>query len=386
MYKLGVIGLGVRIHDGVLPSFYELAGEDYRVTAVADINPEGVRERLKNNPRPGYASDLKIYTDADEMLAKEELDGVLIGTRCSLHTPMAIKVMEKNIPIFLEKPVATTFEDLKRLNEAKQKYNPRVAVSFPLRYSEIAVMVKEIIDSGKIGDVLQVVAFNDVPYGRVYFHDWYRDENETGGLWLQKATHDFDCLNYILGEKAQNVYARYTKKLFKGDMPAGLTCDACEKNKSCPESPFVIKNKYHDVVRGEYCCFAKDTGNEDCGSAVIEYQSGAVLTYTQNFFARHSAGRRGARFYGYKGTLEFDWYKSEIKVFMHNAPRVETYSFDGGGASHFGGDLKLAELYMDMLSGKSTKSYLDEGMESALMCLMARKSCETGECINIPEL
>lgn len=385
MYKLGVIGLGTRIYDGVLPSFYDLS-QDYCVTAVADINPEGIRERLQKKPRPGYAPDMKIYMDADEMLAKEELDGVVIGTRCSLHTSMAIKVMEKNIPIFLEKPVATTFEELNRLNEAKKKYNPLVAVSFPLRYSEIAVMVKEVIDSGKIGNVLQVVAFNDVPYGRVYFHDWYRDENETGGLWLQKATHDFDYLNYILGKKAQNVYARYTKKLFKGDMPAGLTCDACEKNKSCPESPFVIRNKYHDKVRGEYCCFAKDTGNEDCGSAIVEYQSGVVLTYTQNFFARHSAARRGARFYGYKGTLEFDWYKSEIKVFMHNAPRVETYTFDDKSGSHFGGDLKLAEIYMDMLSGKGTKSYLEEGMESAMMCLMARKSCETGECINIPEL
>ncbi len=49
------------------------------------------------------------------MLAKEDLDGIIIGTRCSLHTPLAIKAMERGVPIFLEKPVYISMEQVQAL-------------------------------------------------------------------------------------------------------------------------------------------------------------------------------------------------------------------------------------------------------------------------------
>lgn len=385
MYKIGVIGLGVRAHKGVIPPLRELS-KDVLITAVADPAEEKVRKYINEEP-DRYSTNLKIYDNADDMLAKEELDGIIIGTRCSLHTDMAIKAMEKNVPIFLEKPVCINHEQLIRLKEANDKYNPQVVVSFPLRFSALSEKAKEIINSGKIGKVLQVEAFNDVPYGRTYFHDWYRDENETGGLWLQKATHDFDYLNYILNDRFEEVFARYTRELFKGDMPSGAKCEDCEKKHTCPEGPFMIKHIYQEQHNSNWlCCFAKDTGNEDCGSALLKCESGAIVAYSQNFFARHKAARRGARFYGYNGTLEFDWYKSEVKVYMHTSPIVETYSFEDKGQSHFGGDLKLAQIFIEMLNGTSKASFLKEGLESAAICLKARESCETGKNIEIMKL
>ena len=383
MFKIGVIGLGSRVYDGVLSALYERSKE-WKITAVCDIAIDSVKNKIADKPHY-FSDDVRVYSDSDEIFEKEEFDGIIIGTRCSSHTEIAIKAMEKNVPIFLEKPVCTNMEDLKRLNDARKKYNPQVLVSFPLRYTDLAMLSKEIIDSGKIGDVLQVDAYNDVPYGRVYYHSWYRDENETGGLWLQKATHDFDYLNYILNDRVEEIFARYVRKLFKGDMPEGITCDKCDKADTCPENPDIIKHIYNDESFGISCCFAKDTGNEDCGSAILRLESGAIVTYSQNFFARHDAARRGARFYGYKGTLEFDWYKGEVKVYMHTSPRVETYSYKDNG-THFGGDIKMVREFLDMLQGKSEASYLKDGIESALICMMAKHSCETGENIKVCEL
>ncbi|MBR5505074.1 MAG: Gfo/Idh/MocA family oxidoreductase [Clostridia bacterium] len=383
MFRLGVIGLGNRIYGGVLSALYERS-KDWKVTAVCDIDVDSVKQKIADKPQY-FSDDVKTYTDADEILANEQFDGIVIGTRCSTHTDIAIKAMAKKVPIFLEKPVCTNMEDLHRLNEARKKYNPQVLVSFPLRYTDLAILTKEIIDSGRIGEVLQVDAYNDVPYGRVYYHSWYRDENETGGLWLQKATHDFDYLNYILGDSVEEIFAHYVRKLFKGDVPAGMTCDLCEKAGTCPESPDMVKNIYRDESFGPYCCFAEDTGNEDCGSALLKRKSGAIVTYSQNFFARHEAARRGARFYGYKGTVEFDWYKGEVKVYMHTAPRVETYTYKDDG-THFGGDTKMAKEYLQMLNGESNVSYLKDGIESALICMMAKESCETGKNMKVMEL
>ena len=386
MYKLGVIGLGTRIHKGVLPALAGYSSE-FCITAAADPDPEKVRNNAKDNP-VGYKENFPVYSDADEMLKNEDLDGIIVGTRCSLHTPLAIKAMERNVPIYLEKPVCISMEQIEELNAARKKYNPKVVVSFPLRYSRLAEQVKEMIDSDLIGEVVQVNAFNDVPYGRVYYHDWYRDYNETGGLWLQKATHDFDYLNYILGGRATEIFARSTHKIFKGDMPAGLKCADCDKYRTCPESPYTVNKVNLDPVNlpeNSYCCFAKDSVHEDTGMALQKRDNGAIVSYEQNFFARMQAGRRGARFSGYKGTIEFDWVQGNIKYWPHTVERADVYQFPKLGG-HFGGDEKLAELYYKMISGETEKSFLEEGIVSALQCLCARESCETGKNIIVPEL
>lgn len=50
-------------------------------------------------------ADTRYYADAEEMLDREALDAVFIGTRCGLHARYAALVMERGLPLFLEKPV-----------------------------------------------------------------------------------------------------------------------------------------------------------------------------------------------------------------------------------------------------------------------------------------
>ena len=66
------------------------------------------------------------------MLASERLDGICIGTRCSLHTPMALLAGQYGVPIFLEKPVSTSWEQLEALSELLPS-SESIVVSFPLR-------------------------------------------------------------------------------------------------------------------------------------------------------------------------------------------------------------------------------------------------------------
>ena len=375
--RIAVIGYGSRISNLVK----EMLDMDSscKLSAIADIADEETKKKLESE---GFDSGkVRIYKDADELLQNGDYDGVCIGTRCSLHTPMALKVLPKRVPLFLEKPVATNMEDLLKLRDAYKKYGGKVVVSFPLRVTLQAKLVKEIIDSGKIGTVEHVQAVNNVPYGRVYYHNWYRDENETQGLFLQKATHDFDYINYMLGIKPVRVCAMKSKQIFKGEKPAGLMCKDCDEQETCPESPQNIIKHACDEPHGPFCCFAEDTGNEDSGSALIEYETGMHVSYSQNFFARKKAAARGAHFMGYKGTIGFDWFTEEVKVYMHQTPRVETYNIDPVAMSkgHSGGDSALVENFMDIVKGKSVESVspLDAGLLSILMCLKAKESANT---------
>ncbi|MGG1519374.1 Gfo/Idh/MocA family oxidoreductase [Paenibacillus oryzisoli] len=368
MIKLGVIGYGSRI--GNIIRVMQEQRPECKIQAITDIRNDELKAQNS------ALQDVHFYASFEDMYNNEELDGVLIGTRCSLHTEMALKVLPTGIPLYLEKPVSTTMADVHRLKKASDASSSEVVVSFPLRVSRVARMAKEIIDSGKIGTVEHVQATNNTPYGSVYYHSWYRDEKETGGLFLQKATHDFDYINYIVDQSPIAVCAMTSKQIFKGTKPAGLKCMDCEENRTCEESTIKLPEKKRE--RWAYCSFAEDTGNEDSGSALVRYESGMHVAYSQNFFVRNKAGYRGARFMGYKGTLEFNFYTSQLKVYMHHTNRVETYDVDAGN-DHFGGDTMLVNNFVDVMQGlDKSHSTLDHGLTSALMCLKAKQSAETG--------
>lgn len=369
--RLGVIGYGGRAQHMVR---LMCAGDTpARLAAIADPNHEAIRQTL------GETGGTRFYETADAMLDAEPLDGVVIGTRCSRHTPMALKALARGLPLFLEKPISTNYADLAALRAAGD--GARVVVSFPLRVSSLVTLARKILASGELGEIEHVQAWNNVTYGAVYFQSWYRDENETGGLFLQKATHDFDYLNFLLGDNQPRVISAMTsKRIFHGTHPAGLHCQECPERTVCHESPYHPSRPNPlplDQPAPDLCAFAVDTGNEDSGSALIQYDSGMHVAYSQNFFVRRDAGRRGARLMGYHGTLEFDWYSETLKVYRHHAPSVETHGLDESDG-HGGGDTVLASNFLQMIRGEAASvAPLDAGLLSALMCLKARESAAT---------
>ncbi len=396
--RIGVIGYGVRI-DMLMDQLFELCIEA-KVVAVADKNPDRVKALMrKDDPHdvqhqmeidkidgllrrcPMDPDNIRFYQTAEEMLAQEMLDGIMVGTPCNTHAQFAKMVLDREIPLFLEKPVGICQEDLELLRECDKRTKTPVVVSFPLRATKMIQEAKKLIDAGIIGKVDHVQAFNDVGYGFVYYHDWYRDESLAHGLFLQKATHDIDVINYLTGESPQMVCAMKSKQIFKGDMPAGLRCSECDRTEECMESTYNIEKTRSDTPRSDYCCYAVDTGNEDSGSMIVQYESGMHAIYSQNFFARKKAARRGARLYGYKGTLEYDFTKDEILVYDHMSDQMTRIEFHTPANGHGGGDQVLIQNYVDLIRKKTTESIapLHAGIVSAEICLAAKEASETME-------
>ncbi len=381
MLKVGIIGYGRRV--SVMAKRLKVVDIPYKISAMADPR----KDEIKKND-DGFLKDCTFYETADEMLEKEELDGVMIGTRCFMHTEIACKVAKYNIPVFLEKPVSINFEQVKMLQDAFKNNTAPVVVSFPLRFVPMTQAVKQMIDSGKIGKISSFAAFNDVPYGKVYFTSWYRDFNLAGGLWLQKATHDIDCITYLVGEEPKWVAAMDRKSVFKGDKPFDLRCRDCDEKETCKESPFNLENQLRDGANqdwdakrkefNQYCVLSKDIKNHDAASCIIEYENGVQGTYSQNFFVKQrSVGRRGMRLYGEDGTIYFDWITSQVKVFSHSTTTVETINFpkDEKYDPHWGGDKELVyDFLMAMKGEKTVRAPLASGISSALTCLHARES------------
>lgn len=387
MIRLGVIGYGRRIH-GMIANNFRQVDPDLRVTAVVDPDEKGARARMESCDQEAI-----FYKDIPSMMRAAKLDALAIGTRCNLHSRYAIQAAGYDLPLFLEKPVAIDMRQATALEKAFAASKCPVVVSFPLRVSPLCELARQYVEDGAIDQPVHIAATNYVPYGTAYWESAYRDYQITGGLFLQKATHDLDYLMYLMGEPIVRVAAMATRgHVFGGKKKSQLYCSQCDERETCLESPENrLRNGTSGSLSDHLCVFGRDCGkasdgtlNEDCSSALLEFASGAHGVYTQVFYTRRDAGQRGATISGYMGTVSFDWYRDELRRVRHHAPFSATEKASGG-ASHFGGDIQLARDFVDLIKGKikTSRTPIATGIQSAYTCLAARESAQKNRYIDV---
>ena len=388
MIRLGVVGYGLR--STLMVKTFRKADPDVRVVAVVDPDEAGVRARLEEIDK----SDVVFYKNLKDMIMRANLDGLFIATRCNLHTPYAIEASKYNVPIFLEKPVATSMNQVLSLEKAFLKFKSQVVVGFPLRITPICTLTKKLIEEGAVGTPQHILGVNYVPYGTVYFDEMYRNYEVTQGLFLQKATHDFDYMSFLMGSPIVRVCAMKTcGRVFGGKKKANMKCSQCREANTCLESPKNrIRNCSSSQLKDHWCTFGRDCGspqtgmNEDSSSALLEFASGVHGVYTQVFFTRRDALVRGSTISGYHGTVSFDWYKNEIIRVRHHAPFSDTIKA-GGEAEHFGGDTELAHDFVNIMRGKGkSRTPISTGLASVYSCLAAKESAEKGKFIKVRQV
>ncbi len=389
MIRLGVIGFGGRVSSVINTTLREVE-PDVRVVGIVDPDEVGAGARLAECDR----NDVIFYSTLDEMVRKARLDALVIGTRCHLHTPYAIEAARYDLPLFLEKPVATSMEQAIALESAFEQSRCEVVVSFPLRVSPLCELARAYLADGAVGTPEHILAVNYVPYGACYFDSPYREFEITQGLFLQKATHDFDYMSYLMDAPITRVAAMASYgRVFGGQKPAGLLCSACDESACCLESPHNRKRNLSGGRTDDHPCpFGTDIGNresgmnEDASSALLEFANGAQGVYTQVFFTRRDAGTRGATVSGYLGTVGFDWYTNALKRVRHHQPFSEVVK-GGEGLGHFGGDHELARNFIDIIQGCATsKTSIRTGVQSAYACLAARESAETHRYVEVRQV
>lgn len=389
MIRLGVIGHGGRVSSFIKDNLRAIE-PDVRVVGIVDPDRAGATERLAECDR----AEVVFYDDLAALVRQARPDGLMIGTRCHQHAPYAIQAFEYGLPIFLEKPVAINMAQALALEDAWGRRPCPTLVSFPLRTSPLCELAADLLRKGAVGRPEHITATNYVPYGTVYFDAPYRNFEITQGLFIQKATHDFDYICQLMDEPIVRIAAMTTRgHVFGGAKPPGLRCSACDEARTCLESPANRqRNRSGGTLEDHPCTFGADIGspqtgmNEDSSSAVMEFVSGAHGVYTQVVYTRRDAGQRGATVSGYHGTLSFDWYANELRLVRHHQPFTEKVEPDKG-MSHFGGDLELARDFLAMIRwGEPPRATLREGLRSIYICLAAKESAETGRFVDVRQV
>lgn len=215
--KVAVIGCGSvsRVHFKALSEI-----EGIEIAAVADIKPERADKKA-------FEYGAKAYYDFDTLLKNEKIDAIHICTPHYLHTQMAIKALETDINVLLEKPCSVSTAEVELLRAAQTKSKKQLGVCFQNRYNTCVCEAKRIIDSGEMGNVRSARAFvtwdRDAEY---YSDDWHGTlDKECGGVLINQSIHTMDLVQYLCG-KCRKVTAHVSTDRLKGIIEVEDTASA----------------------------------------------------------------------------------------------------------------------------------------------------------------
>lgn len=143
----------------------------------------------------------QAITDWRQAIEKPEVALVIVSTPPNLHGEMAVAAMAAGRHVLCEKPLAHTLADAERMCAAARQYQVCLRTGFNHRYFPPMAFARQLINQGKIGQVLSVRAYAGHPGGQEFGHAWVHDGAITGGGSLvDNGIHILDLTNYFLDD------------------------------------------------------------------------------------------------------------------------------------------------------------------------------------------
>lgn len=195
--KWGFIGCGEVTEKKSGPAFNEVPGS--QVVAVMSRSEKKARSYAERH------HIRKWYTDAQELIDDPDVNAVYIATPPSSHATFAIMAMKAGKPVYVEKPLAASYNDCIRINRISEQTGVPCFVAYYRRYLPYFQKVKEIIQRGGIGDVINVQVRFSVPPRDLDYHSgkempWRLQlDISGGGYFYDLAPHQIDLLQDLFG-------------------------------------------------------------------------------------------------------------------------------------------------------------------------------------------
>ena len=198
MLKIGIIGAG---RMGNTHAWNLVKMQSVQLAAVYDIDPEKSKAFAEKYPTA------KIMNSLSELVNSPEAELIIITSPTYCHKEGVLAAMATGKPIFCEKPLCRSREDFKELAPLIRNYKNLFAIGFVRRYSPGCIMMKKLIDEGKIGKLICGSVCCLFGAFRREWGDWFADYDKSGGVMLDMLAHHCDLQNYIVG-KPVSVYAQ----------------------------------------------------------------------------------------------------------------------------------------------------------------------------------
>ena len=351
-------------------------------------------------------TDCPVYTDFEKMMLETKPEVLIVTTDDNTHDYFISRGMELGADIISEKPMATDERKIQTIIDAEKRTGKTCRVTFNYRYSPHRAKMWEILRSGEIGQLTSVDFhwYLDTSHGADYFRRWHRLVEKGGSLWVHKASHHFDLLNWWIESDPESVYALGDLEFYGKNGPfRGENCRKCPHTTECKFFFDINKNerlrrlypdneKYDGYYR-DGCVFRNDVNIYDKMAATIKYKNGVQVSYSLTAYSPYEGYR--IAFNGTEGRMDA-WIQESNPTSDANYDEIVVYKNFGKrkyiqipqGAGHGGGD----KLLKDQIFIPETADPLKQAAgirDGALACLIgiaARKSIASGKPVSIDGL
>ena len=413
----------------------ERVPEVAELVAWSDVNPGrlDVHERevvAAGRPAPArYAPD-----ELERMIRDERIDRVIVTTPDFTHADFVVRALRAGADVVVEKPLTIDAESVRRIGAAIAETGREVITTFNYRYSPRNSTLRRVIADGEIGAVTSV-HFEwalDTVHGADYFRRWHRLKANSGGLFIHKASHHFDLVNWWIAATPVRVFARGGLRFSGAENAAARGLGARpSRGTGATGDPFALDlardphlkelyldQEHYDGYLRDRDVFDADITIEDNLAALVDYDTGATMSYSLNAHApwegyrvtvNGTEGRaelevveRGAVLIGEDGRVVVDpsmhpGYSPEDEVRPDDERLVVQRHWEGarnvpipeGIGSHGGGDAYLLQHVFGRVTDDHplgrVAGYAD-GVKAVSVGIAGNLSLATGEPVRIADL
>lgn len=167
------------------------------VIAAFDVNQKGLEKYCAE-----FRSEPIGYDDLDTWSPKA--DYVVLCTPPTKRLDYVEKVLSAHVPLYMEKPIATSLEDAAKIKDMERKYNGKIIVGFAHRYRPAFQKLYELVSSGALGDPINVFDNRVGPgfgfRGSYFAPSWRTDPKFACGFTIESLSHEWNLLTALCGE------------------------------------------------------------------------------------------------------------------------------------------------------------------------------------------
>lgn len=250
--KWGVIGCGGIADRRTLPGM--MLADNAELVAVMDSNRQAA-DRCKEKYGARYAFD-----NIDDLLKIDEIQAVYIASPVFAHKEQALAAARAKKDILIEKPVGLTSKEAEEIAEFCDAQGVKLGVGFMMRFHAYHQKMKEIVSSGKIGEIVSARAQLTCWYPEME-NCWRQDiKLSGGGAMMDMGVHCVDLIRYITGLEVRTAAGFCGNQIFNYSV-------------------------------------------EDAGGVLMQMENGAIAYVDANFNIPDAAAKCKIEFYGTKGSI-----------------------------------------------------------------------------------
>lgn len=398
---MAVVGAGGRGTYSYAPFALHFP-DQLQITAVAEPN-EFRRKRfaeMYNIPEENQ------FTGWEDLFENHKADAVVIANDDAGHYGPIKIAMEQGWHILAEKPITNDLNELLEMKDKILSYDKIFMICHVLRFTSFFKTLKEILDSGKIGELVSVQHNENVGHfhqAHSFVRGNWRNKEESSPMILAKCCHDMDIINYMIGKDCLRLASFGSLKHFRKDKaPEGATerCfDGCPHLFTCPYSTarYFENNKeryiptYARIVKGHAgtddlkealrmsdfgrCVYHSNNNVVDHQVVSMEYEDEITVAFTMCGLT--DLCDRTMKYMGSKGEIQAHMERNEIVTidFKTGDKTINKISTDING--HSGGDSGTIIEFVKLMQNNDYKAIREnnkQGIQAHLMSFAAEQS------------